>query len=856
MPLDVSYALNFLGGMILGDSGLIDQPDREQSADLIANELLPYRSFDRKTGLYLNRRSMGFVLEIVPLLGADDRIVGILSDLFRDGIDDHTHIQVISWASPRVGHILERWREARSNASPVYQALARYRSDHLQAAAWRSLSKTAPFHVRNFRVLISAGIESTDFEENAPKLESLRESMVATLRNIGGDARVMEPRSLIGFLDEVLNPRRDAATVPVTYNSRDFIHKQVMRADTKLNVAPGGITIQTTARKPHSTFRDEWDTEEDSYETKTYETRCFSVKSFPEEFSQWRMSKLIGDFYSDRLRFNCPVLTVLGVSYPSATAATARMQLKSTRSTQQARTSFAAYQPSIKSKAADLQWAGEQIQNGQKYVHVTYQAIAIAERESIGDADKVIRNIYKSAGWDLMLEETVQLQSFALGLPLTLADGLFHDMDRFLRTKTELTRTCANIAPLQGEYLGQSTPHLLFVGRRGQPFYWSPFGNRDGNHNAAYIGQSGSGKSVSLQESVACLRGAGASVIVVDDGRSFENSSCLQGGNFVEFSLQKKICLNPFAMIDHERSQRDKDYRAEALNLMKLTIQQMARAEEPAKDAEKGFIDAAVVSVWEKQGRSGSVEDVCKALTDAGDLTAKDLARSISPYADYGAYGDFFNGPNALTIANDLTVFEMAELESKPELRSVVMLAIMFLTREKMAQGGRSRKTAFVVDEAWQMLGNGASGAFIDGFARRCRKYGGCLMTAAQSITDYLKSDGARAALENSSWRLFHSMKSEAIAAARASTLFPINAATEDILNSLNVSDGEYSEILIDGPNGRHVGRLVLDPYASGHYFSTPEMVAAVTELVDGGMPREKAIQAVIVKNNRGHHVS
>src|SRR3546814_18461048 len=97
-------------------------------------------------------------------------------------------------------------------------------------------------------------------------------------------------------------------------------------------------------------------------------------------------------------------------------------------------------------------------------------------------------------------------------------------MARLKRLKTMLSTTAAHIAPMQGEYLGGAIPHLLLVGRRGQPFWWSPFENNAGNHNIAICGKSGSGKSVLLQELCAALRGPGAKVVVIDDGRSFELS--------------------------------------------------------------------------------------------------------------------------------------------------------------------------------------------------------------------------------------------------------------------------------------------------------------------------------------------
>ena len=70
---------------------------------------------------------------------------------------------------------------------------------------------------------------------------------------------------------------------------------------------------------------------------------------------------------------------------------------------------------------------------------------------------------------------------------------------------------------MQGEFLGGNMPHLMFIGRRGQPFFWSPFENKAGNHNVAVFGKSGSGKSVALLELCAALAGIGARVIVIDD---------------------------------------------------------------------------------------------------------------------------------------------------------------------------------------------------------------------------------------------------------------------------------------------------------------------------------------------------
>ena len=166
-----------------------------------------------------------------------------------------------------------------------------------------------------------------------------------------------------------------------------------------------------------------------------------------------------------------------------------------------------------------------------------------------GDAhERVIKAIFKAAGWDLTDERFLQLQGLVAAFPLSLADGLADDMLRLKRTRTMLSTTAANIAPMPGEYLGRTVPHLLLVGSRGQPFWCSPFGYGAGTTTIAICGKSGSGKSVLLQELCAALRGAGAKVVVIDDGRSFEHSVKRQGGRFVEFTLAAGFSLNPFSI--------------------------------------------------------------------------------------------------------------------------------------------------------------------------------------------------------------------------------------------------------------------------------------------------------------------
>jgi conjugal transfer ATP-binding protein TraC len=334
-------------------------------------------------------------------------------------------------------------------------------------------------------------------------------------------------------------------------------------------------------------------------------------------------------------------------------------------------------------------------------------------------------------------------------------------------------------------------------------------------------------------------------VIVIDDGRSFEHSAKLQGGAFVEFTLASGFCINPFSMIDASAAEDDEDYKLDCLAMLKAMISQMARHIDRLNDTERGLIDGIVNAVWTEKGRQGSVDDVIEGLKANGDGLSRSLAVSMLPFGTSGTYGKFFAGEATFKLNADLTVFELSDLSSREELRSVVLTAIMFMSSQSMRKLDRSRRKALIMDEAWQMLKGGAMAEFVETYARTCRKYGAALITATQSLNDYYKSEGSVAALENSDWFLILQQKPESISDFMKLDRFEMSAGDETLMRSLKRNGTEYSDIMIKGPEMLASGRLVLDPYSATIYSSSPGVFAEIEGLVNSGLPMEAAIERV-----------
>jgi len=832
---------------ILGDRRRPDADRPELGVPMLA-DWLPYRSFDARTGVFYNSASRGFVIEAAPLIGADERTGEILTQFLSEAIPAPGCLQFHQWMSPRVSERLSRWYLPRYSARGVYERMAKHRVDFLTDGVWRSLSADAPFSLRNHRVAISYSTPESS-SVSVEEIVAVMDGLISTLASINVSARKMDPTDLIGWIDDITSPTTAAGEDVVNYNPLDPIADQAVRRDVELHIEPDRMLLRTERFRPTGATVDEAP-EIGEILPDVFDVRSFSVRNLPSRWAPWDVARLIGDIFTDKLRMPCPVATNLCVEFPDPLASSNKASFKFMRTTSLADSKSARFLPQLREQSQEWRYVNDELRQGRKLVRVFFSVTSFSPKGR-GDAnERVLKSVYRAAGWDLLDDRYLQIMGLLCAMPMTMANGLARDLERMKRMRTLLTTTAANLAPIQGEYLGGQVPHLMLVGRRGQPFFWSPFENAAGNHNVAVFGKSGSGKSVTLQELCASLCGAGARVVVIDDGRSFEHSAKLQGGAFVEFTMSSGFSLNPFSMIDEELAHRDEDYLLDCMAMLKAIVNQMARHIDRLNDTERGLIDGAVNSVWSEKGRRGSIDDVIAALDATGNGLAMDLGIAMRPFASAGTYGRFFQGEVSFELSAQLTVFELSDLSSREELRSVVLTAIMFMSQQMMRKIDRSVPKALLLDEAWQMLRGGAMAEFIETYARTCRKYGASLVTATQSLNDYYKSAGSVAALENSDWFVILQQKPETIADFKKHDRFEMDDYTDALLRSLKINGHEYSDILIKGPETLAIGRLVLDPFSATVYSSSPAVYAAIEALVARGLGMDEAIERIAFPDN------
>ena len=357
-------------------------------------------------------------------------------------------------------------------------------------------------------------------------------------------------------------------------------------------------------------------------------------------------------------------------------------------------------------------------------------------------------------------------------------------------------------------------------------------------------GKSGSGKSVLMQELVTGIVGAGGEAVVIDDGRSFQHTAEALGGEFIAFG-KDPARLNPFAMIDAATAAHDGDYREECLAMLAGVIRRMCRRRGTMDDIEAALIDAAITAAWETAGNEADLGTVQRHLQENGDRRAADMGLALGPWCPGGALGRLFEGSETPSLDNPLTVFELAELKGRGDVQGVVLMLVVFLATQRMYHGPRTRAKAIVIDEAWDLLSGEDSRTFLEGAARRARKYRGALVTGTQSVNDYYANPAARAAWENSDWVIFLAQKDESVELLKQEKRIHCDPGMERALKSLATADGRWAELVLHGPDGWRVARLVLDRWSVALFSSRGPAFAAVEDLKSQGLTTVEAIDRI-----------
>jgi conjugal transfer ATP-binding protein TraC len=802
--------------------------------------VLSYLTYDKivpGTFIFDNESTYGFILKLNPFSGIASKDINALTKIVSYEIPSEAIVQVINYASDNIEPIVNTWSDVIKNnncTQDIYSSLTEKRKQFFLSGCNTGLwGKSSEFVLRDFELYFSVSWN---------KLGSDR-SNADLIRTIGDvKTKVEKAFSNIGCRVESLN-----------MNSLDSYLSKILIPGTNTPFVFGNSTAN-----PEYTMYPEYVQISQDKTTRKY--ILFEIDDWPGTWSINNGTDYVGNFQSGR---GLPFPFYISFGYKSEDQRESERQATKARiiRTNQTTAKLVSFVPAMKEEVEDWNDITAEIDKGAKLAKACMYIVAIID-ESIDEkgASQTVLDHFYQLGFKLNQIRYDCLNHLLHTLPMQQAEK-WSVLKKSKALTTMITSACMNLLPIFADAQNSTTPLMMFAGRRGQVFFFDNYASvENGNYNMVVVGKSGSGKSVFLQEYMTSILRTQGQVVVIDDGRSFQNSCKILGGDFVDF-VGDKICINPFSLYpDHSEATNTDKFKVDFEEpLIDLIVSILCIITNIDKNDNRDFniglyrdvLRKAVQIVLQEKKGKGNFKDVYQVLqersvirTSETEHIAASLAYVLREYA-IGRYASYYNGQATLSIDNMLTIFELSSLESNEVLQTSVLLMVVFLVYVKMQ--GREKRTSLIIDEAWRLLRHDAIKGFIEGIARRARKYNGNLVVATQSISDFeeSKSQAAAAVLSQSDWRVLLSAEGKDEKILRDQ--LGMDASDIGVACDLRGDKGRYSECMIRHSSGSWlIGRLILDPFSAKLYSSKAEDVVKIEKLTKSGYSITEAIEMQI----------
>ena len=792
------------------------------------SDLLQYRTYNEADGLYYNAENYGFILEC-PVGFINEENVSEIEGAMDALLGSQTTVQFLSWTSPSLNGQLSQWAGKRGHKSELIETLARKRVSHIFGMRYGG-NTAVPLVPHRKRLFVCAWNDSDPTETDKQLLLRLKGEFATVFggKNITGE---LKPEALLELLGELLHVSTPEGEFVSHYSEADLINHQLPGSTIKVSSENLQFSGSPSLRAVGGT-----------------------VTKLPAEWRQAFGSMLSGVPTAPQSRPIGPVLSSLTARAIPQNDAKSNVAKKLAGVMHNDGKSISKFIPDLPEKKREFEELSVRLDAGERMFSCVYSTVAYVSDE-LGDEDPMARlaQIYRTVGLHYASDKYLQLPVFLSCLPFGNTEKYMADFGRGMRMRQLPTDAVSTLAPVHGEYAGNGKGEgMLLIGRQGQIFNWSNY-DSSGNYNTCVVGKSGAGKSVFMQDLVVSTFGENGRIVVIDDGRSFEHLCGLLGGTFVAFGAGEEIQLNPFDMIDEDRMS-DPEYFSFALEMITNIIATMCSLDPNFKitrvgGLEEGFLGEAVKYAWDDKKANSTITDIysyLEKMENSEDERVKDMLLKLRRFTKTGEYGMHFNTTSDLSIDNNLMVFEMAELRSKPVLQEVVTQMLMFLTTEMMFKSDRSQKKILMIDEAWSVLQGPSTAKFIEGVVRRARKYKGALVCGTQSLNDFFTNDAAKVIFENSDNLVTLQQKPEAFDMLDKANRIHADGGIKEQLKALAKVPGLFSEAAIYTPIGWIFGRLVLDPFNLAVFSSNGDTVEKLKAYQAEGLSLEAAVERMI----------
>ncbi|MBB6543065.1 TraC family protein [Thalassotalea piscium] len=797
--------------------------------------MFPTRTYDPESELFwssdsVDTSALSAIWLCHPLPGVSEDAVSIINSMISNDIPKNSVLSISLVSSTFVAPIISYFRSARRHVisdmtSPLKAQLAKEYVDNrialFESGVKKPLDVDTKVLLKDKYLLITLklNIEDLPEEDDFHKVKTLATSFEQTFESLNLYPQRVDNEMFLMLMRGLIYPGKQPSKEMDEYKE---LNEQIFDLDTHISVDKDKLVVGE------------------------HHVRSLSVQQYPQNTALPIMSFLVGDPKGSQNQISCPFILTTHLYFPDVHSAKQSIDKKAKSTRMQNLGKLGRLVPRIGIKDENFTHLTTSLEEGSKPVFAWTNLLLFAQdQETLTKQSSQAKNFYEVHGFKLSQDTFLQGPCFQQQLPTCINNAAVKFTRRFCTmTAEQACHLLPIVADWKGNGLGSNN---LFYSRRGQVVVFDPF-DTDTNMNGCVFGESGSGKSVLLNDIAMGVYSRGGQVRIIDSGRSYKKTTETVHGEFIEFAPNVQIILNPFTDVI--------DINAE-LPSLKVILEQMAAPKDGLSDYQMSQLEKITLEAWNVYQNQLNItilsELIIKKGAESNDEDIRKMGEQFFPYNRHGNYGKYFDGDANLTMSGDWSVLELDDLTAMKELRTVVLLLLISKLNKDFYNGDRAIPKILIVDEYWKFGLDDDQGSeriqkFMIGAFRLFRKYNAASFLGTQSPLD-LAPDGNSPILQNAANVIVMKQKTESVEALKRNGILALTDYTFDLMKTVRRKGSEYSDLFIyTSGRGFGIARFVIDRFTQLLYTTDAKETAELNMIMSEG---HNVVEAIKIKMGR-----
>ncbi|WP_284158706.1 TraC family protein, partial [Escherichia coli] len=341
-------------------------PDESAKANEVLGEmsfpqfsrLLPYRDYNQESGLFMNDTTMGFMLEAIPINGANESIVEALDHMLRTKLPRGIPLCIHLMSSQLVGDRIEYGlREFSWSGEQAERFNAITRAYYMKAAATQfplPEGMNLPLTLRHYRVFISyCSPSKKKSRADILEMENLVKIIRASFHGAKITTQTVDAQAFIEIVGEMINHNPDSL-YPKRRQLDPYsdLNYQCVEDSFDLKVRADYLTLGLRENGRNSTAR----------------ILNFHLARNPEIAFLWNMADNYSNLLNPEMSISCPFILTLTLVVEDQVKTHSEANLKYMDLEKKSKTSYAKWFPSVEKEAKEWGELRQRLGSGQSSV--------------------------------------------------------------------------------------------------------------------------------------------------------------------------------------------------------------------------------------------------------------------------------------------------------------------------------------------------------------------------------------------------------------------------------------------------------------------------------------------------------